>query len=292
LKGYEIAEITTHAIFNASFIFYYWRNSGYTIVGTTDPMREPGEKEVVIVYGAYPHWHHMLPHSNKMYQNIKLFFTNPNHTVFESDECWRPVDQIYILNLEERQDRFVDTCLELARLRAPLDRVVHYKAKKDGRSPYYGATKNHVDAVEMFQGSVARTCLILEDDFCFTGSVQTIKNTLAAFWAANYDYHICFLSASKSGRREIHDNLLLRSYQVCTTSSGYFLTKPRSAEVFEVIKEGYDKMEETGDTNTYCIDRYWNKLAGQGRMFIFREKMGMQRATYSNIQGIVTYNLD
>jgi len=291
LKGYEIAEITPHSAFNASFMFDYWVAQGFTIVGTSDPAREPGEKEAVIVYGNYPHWYQMLPHSRKMYKNVQGLFDRPRHTVFEFDPCWA-IDQIYILNLEERHDRFVETVLELARVRAPLHRIVHYKAKKEGRSPYYGATKNHVDAVEMFMNSGHKNCLVLEDDFCFTGRVADTKAALTKFWERAYDYDICFLSTSKSGRREIHDDLLLRTYQVCTTSSGYFLSKPRAADVFQLIKEGYEKMEQTGDTNTFCIDRYWHRLAAANRLFVFREKIGFQRATYSNIQGRVTYNLD
>ncbi len=292
LKGFEIAEITQHVVFNSSFILDYWEGAGYSIVGTTDPGREPGEKEVVIVYGCYPHWYHMLPHSRKMFRNVQMLFDRPRHTTFEWDACWDSVDQIYILNLEERHDRFVETCLELARLRAPMNKITHYKAKKDGRKAYYGATKNHVDAVEMFEKSSHTNCLVLEDDFCFTSSVDVIKAALTKFWATKYDYQICFLAASKSGRRDIHDDLLLRTQQVCTTSSAYFLSKPRSAEVLEVIREGYTKMCETGDTNTYCIDRYWHKISGKGKMFIFREKLGFQRASYSNIQSTVVYNLD
>jgi hypothetical protein len=292
LKGYEIAEITPHSAYNASFIFDYWLGKGVKIIGTADPEREPADGEAVIVYGNYPHWYHMLPHSRKLYRNVQALFDRPRHTVYEFDPCWAPVDKIYILNLEERYDRFVETVLELARMRAPLHRIVHYRAKKDGRSPYYGATKNHVDAVEMFLNSPHKNCLILEDDFCFTGRVADTKAALTKFWERAYDYDMCFLSASKSGRREIHDDLLLRTYQVCTTSSGYFLSKPRAAAVFQVMKEGYDLMVKTGDTNTYCIDRYWYKLVHAHRMFLFREKIGFQRATYSNIQGRVTYNLD
>jgi glycosyl transferase family 25 len=292
LKMFEVAEITPHIMFNASFMYDMWQSRGYKIIGTTDPDREPGEREVVIVYGAYPYWVHSLPHSRKILTNVQNLFGRVRHQTFEFDPVWEPVDEIWIMGLEERHDRLVETCLELARLGAPMHRIKHYKAKKDGRSPYYGATKNHLDVVQAFQDGPARRALFLEDDFCFTSSVQDIKAELAKFWSRPYDFHIAFLAASKTGRREIEDDLLLRTYQPCTTSSAYFLQKPRSQEVLAVIKDGYQKMEETGNTNTYCIDRYWAKLAPQHRMFIFRTKLGFQRATYSNIQGRVTYNLD
>ena len=69
---------------------------------------------------------------------------------------------------------------ELARMRAPLDRVVHYLGKP-APNPAQGATQNHVDCLRMFVNSGKTTALFLEDDFTFTSRVDTHLQNLKTF---------------------------------------------------------------------------------------------------------------
>jgi GR25 family glycosyltransferase involved in LPS biosynthesis len=98
-----------------------------------------------------------------VYRHASLFF-DLNHDSIEYDPAWEKIDIIYILNLKERSDRFNDTLLALCAVKAPIHRIHHYKAEKDGLPPYIGATKNHVDVMKHFKQSGKDTCLILEDD--------------------------------------------------------------------------------------------------------------------------------
>jgi hypothetical protein len=122
-------------------------------VASFDASREPAEGEIVIVYGNYPDGHRALPSTRKMYRHVSLF-SQVTHDVVESHPCWASVDVIYILNLEGRSDRFMETMASLARVAAPLQKVHHYQGKRD-LPPYVGATKNHVDVIKHFQESGA-----------------------------------------------------------------------------------------------------------------------------------------
>jgi hypothetical protein len=199
------------------------------------------------------------------------------------------VDTIYILNLEERVDRYYDTLLALAAVKAPLDRIYHYKAKKDDTPAYIGATQNHVDCIRHFKESGKSTCLILEDDFVFRDDVTDVWDTLEKFWKLNLDYNICFLSISKHGERQPFNEIVSVSKQSCTTSSGYFLNKETVSAVLDVTDEGLRLMRETGDLHTYCIDRYWSKLS---KLYFFKTKLGFQRPSYSNLIRSVSAHLD
>lgn len=282
LSCYEFAEITPHVIANANFLLTKKR-----VVATCDPSREPADDEYVIVYGPYPDWHLALPCSNKMYRHVSLFESS-RHDVVEYDPVWEFVDVIYILNLEERVDRYYETLTTLASVHAPLHRVHHYKAKKDGLPPYVGATKNHVDVAEHFCASGLGTALVLEDDIQFIDH-SSVRTALASFVTKPRDYDVCFLSLSKFGQREPYDELLGQTLQACTTSSAYFLHSTTARGVCDVLTEGFHKMLETGDHHTYCVDRYWVKLP---RLLYFRKKLGFQRPSYSNLTRGVSAHLD
>jgi len=285
LSQYEFAELNQHIYSNSSHMFKILNKK---IIATFDSQREPNEDELVIVYGNYPDWHHALPCTSKMYRHVSLFF-QINHDSIEYDSAWESVDIIYILNLKERSDRFADTLLALCSVKAPIHRVYHYKAEKDGLPPYIGATKNHVDVMKHFKESKKNNCLILEDDIVFINDYKFVIESLNAFFRANYDYNICFLSLSKIGERLPFDNLLSITKQKCTTSSAYFLKKETVDNVIEVANDGLVKMIETPNNHIFCIDRYWSKLT---KLFFFKKKLVFQRPSFSNLTQQINFNLD
>jgi hypothetical protein len=285
LSQFEFAELDSHIYRNSNFLFGIL---GKRIIATFDYKREPNENEIVIVYGNYPDWHHALPCSTKLYRHVSLFF-QVKHDVIEYHSSWEPIDRIYILNLKERSDRFSDTLLALASVHAPLHRIYHYKAEKDGLPPYVGATKNHVDAMTHFQDSDSKTCLIVEDDIVFLDDKEHVWNNLSLFFQRTYSYTIAFLSISKIGHREPLDDLLSTSKQACTTSSAYILKKETSQLVLDVASEGLKLMQETNNHHTYCIDRYWSKLPN---IVYFKKKLVFQRPSFSNLTKSVNFNLD
>ena len=285
MGAFEFADIIPHNIFNSNFLLPMLGK----VVASFDPAREPADGEVVIVYGTYPDWHKALPATRKMYRHVSLF-NQVNHAVVESHPCWDSVDIIYILNLEERVDRYYETLCSLARVAAPLHKVHHYRAKKDGLPPYAGATKNHTDVMEHFNASGHKTCLILEDDIVFTDDTSRVHNSITEFFKRAYEYSICFLAVSRIGNREPFDDLLSMSKQECTTSSAYFLHKPTSSDVYRIAKEGLDIMIASGGAAAYgCIDRYW---CPKIPLHFFKDKLAFQRPSYSNLMRTVIAHLD
>lgn len=284
LSQYEFAEITPSIVYNSGFLF---QRMNKTIVATFDESRVPTDNEIVIVYGTYPDWHLALPSSNKLFRHISMF-DKMSHDVVEYDPVWDSIDTIYILNLEERVDRYYETLLSLAAVGAPLHRIHHYKAKRDGLPPYVGATKNHVDVVEHFCNSGKKHCLILEDDIQFIDK-PSVVSAMRRLFSEPQDYNICFLSLSKYGRREPHNELLGKTFQACTTSSAYILQSSTAQSVYSILSDGLQKMMETGDHHTFCVDRYWSHLPN---LMYFRKKLAFQRPSYSNLTRGVSAHLD
>jgi hypothetical protein len=285
LQQFEFSEITPHIYHNSNFLFGALNKK---IVASFDANREPMDNEIVIVYGNYPDWHHALPYSSKVFRHASLF-TQIGHHAVEYDLAWEPIETIYILNLKERTDRFSDTLLALCSVKAPIHRIFHYKAEKDGLPPYIGATKNHVDVMRHFKNSGLTNCLVLEDDVVFIDDHKLISKSISNFFNNKYNYNICFLSLSKHGERLPYDDLLSITKQSCTTSAAYLLNKDTVQKVFETAEEGMISMIETGDHHNFCIDRYWSKLQG---LFFFKKKLVFQRPSFSNLTKEVNFHLD
>lgn len=262
------------------------------VVATTNLDRSPCDEEVIIYYGNYPYSHLNLPCSNQIYRHA-IFYPLNKRQIFESHPCWDNIRIIYIMNLEERKDRYMDVLLELCRMNAPLDKIHHYIAKKTEK-PYAGATMNHIDVMRHFKDHFGSGdhALFLEDDFMFTSNVHKHQEDLKVFFERNYDFDVCLISTSKYHEIRPFDDLLNLSYQVCTTSSGYILKHDSIEKILNVVEEGYTKLIETGDSNMYCIDRYWSRIQKDNRFFVFKEKMGFQKGNYSSIRSSFTCYLD
>lgn len=284
LCQFEFTEISQNVYENANYLL---KKMG-TIVACFDTTIEPKNEEVMIYYGNYPDWHLALPCSNKVYRHISKFF-DIKHDKVIYHPAWESIDIIYILNLEERVDRFYDTLLALASVQAPLHRIYHYKAKRDGLPPYVGATKNHVDCIEHFCNSGKEFAIVLEDDFVFIDKKEQVWSSFQKVFSMSSNYNICFLSLSKFGERNPYTDTLIQTVQECTTSSGYILQKKTAQTVLDITRDGLIKMQETGDHHTYCIDRYWSTLP---LLVCIRPKLGFQRPSYSNLLRTVSAHLD
>jgi len=150
---------------------------------------------------------------------------------------------------------------------------------------YLGATRNHLDVVRHFVETPDERhhCLVLEDDFMFTSNVKAVQTSIQTFFERGYDYDVCLLAASKFHETKPYDDLLRLSYQECTTTAGYFLKRETCGAILQCFQEGYDRMLLTRDYNTYVCDRYWAKLQPQNKFFLFDNKLGYQRCSYSSI---------
>lgn len=285
--------------------FKKFQESGGRVILTTDGVRTRtsstsiDSQTAVVIIGDYPFGVWNLPCRVTKPLRFPVIFYNliqGPQVSWEYERCWEPIKKIYVLNLEERFDRWTSTLSELARLGAPLTRIFHYKAKKADPATkleiYWGATKNHVDCVRDFVESGEDYCLVLEDDIQFCSDVELCREELTRFFERDYDFDICMISYSKIGPVEPGDDCIMISKQPCTTSSGYILRKETGGKILHVLEEGLNKMRETGDYITFCCDRYWSKIQGQRKFFLLRNKIAYQRIVYSNITGCNNLFLD
>lgn len=297
-KDFYKYDITEHTKNNSMYVYTLAKEKGYKIIGTCNVKYEPKLDEIVIYFGNYADDYMALPQSNKIYIHViylEKFIKIVDMFIY--DECWNNIERIYIMTLEKEFERLTETLLQLCLMNAPLHKLYIYKAKKDVNMVdiYIGATNNHLHCLYHMlttPNEHGKSCLFLEDDFIFTSVIDDNKTKLKTFFNRNYDYDICFLSASKYHKREDYDDLLILSKQICTTSSGYLINYKNIEKIYNIVKEGNELLKKTGDSNSYCIDRYWCKLCNDNKVFIFKNKLGFQKPSQSKITGAYNCNLD
>jgi hypothetical protein len=275
---------------NAEMMYIHPKlRAGKRVIATCDPDRVPSENELVIVYGNYPDWHYAYPFSSKMYRNVS-FFGITEHDSVEYHPCWERIETIYILNLETRTDRYMDTLLQLVKVHAPLDRIIHHKITNNGEIGIVNCTRNHTLVLNDFKSSKRRYALILEDDFSFIDDVKHVWLTLDTFFQRRYNFTICLLSTSKYNEKCEYDDLLTLCKQSCTCSSGYIVSETSIDNVVSTVTDGFEKLKLHPEmAYEYAIDQYWRRLPNR---FYFKKKLGFQRTTWSNIGNAINTNLD
>ena len=263
------------------------KKSGYTIVGTTDPEYEPQDMECVIYYGSYPITWKQFCAEQKSYCNA-MFYDRVVHDKFVSGSDWLDIDRIFIVNMKKRTDRKSDVLSEFARVSAPLDRIdFMFSYPGNDTTPLMDCTLNHFKGMSIMKTRGYTNCLFLEDDVVFSDKPRFVE-----LFQRSYKFDIVFLATSRWWRREPFDDLLIRTYQSCTTSSAYLLTEQTLPVVMECVQKGIDIMRNGGSRNAGAIDCHWRELQPRNQMFVFKDKPCYQRPGWSNVVDGVSGHYD
>jgi hypothetical protein len=271
--------------------------AGRRIVATFDPGRQPAKDEVVIVYGNYPHFYGNVVANNPIKRHVAAF-GEFDYDLVEYDRRWDGVGQIYVINADDRADRYDAVMRELATARAPLHRVTRVSATmcRTTGVPHVdgalGCLSSHVDALRRAKAAGFAHTLVLEDDFCFTSDLDEHLDDLRAFLSRDYEYLVCLVATSKYGLVVPSDDLVARSLQPVTNAGGYLVSAAGLERLLPMQELALERLKETGDVATYAADRYWTRLQETGKFLVFRRKLGFQASSFSDIERQISRYLD
>lgn len=300
MSYFTYCHVDDHIIRNTDYMLSYLKTRGgknRRVVATYDLNRQPTEDEIVICYGDFPSLYDNLIHNNPVRRHLKYFF-QMDHDEVEASSTWEKIDRIYIVNLDERVDRYIETLRELKRMQVPLSIVERWSAARyQGTSDpslngHLGCMKSHIEIFEHANKKGYNHIIVLEDDFCFTEQLEQHHRDLTTFFERKYDYDVVLLATSRYYRCEPFDDLLVRSFQECTTTAGYMVSEEGRKRILPIWKNGYEKMVETGRSDIYAVDRCWSALQVDNKFFVFKTKFGFQRPGYSNITKETAFGMD
>jgi GR25 family glycosyltransferase involved in LPS biosynthesis len=243
-------------------------------------------------------------------------FWRVHHDHFESDARWDRVEQIYVVNMPVRKDRWDSITRELASAGAPFDRITKIDGAAGTLSPMQslrhrlcrvaapgrcnslrqisgmiGCADSHLTAMRDVVAKGYQNVVVLEDDFVFTPEIPSHLDDLKAFLDRESSYKICLLSTSKYGRLEELDELVLRTRQECTNTGAYCVSRNGATELIAIWEEARELLRRTGES-IYAVDRYWKRLQRGNDFVVFRNKFGFQQSGFSTIEHNATRYLD
>lgn len=192
------------------------------------------------------------------------------------------IDKIYYINLDKRTDRKELLEKEFDKMQIPKDKIERFPAINNTTAGIIGCNQSHLEILNLALLNNYENVLILEDDFEFLISREKFYNLLNKFFE-NYkdDYEICYLQYNLKNFEEKDEliGLAKKSY----TSAGYLINK-------RIIKDFRDKLEidtkkliETGKHWNYAIDVSWHTFQYNRNVYYFKERVGKQRASYSDL---------
>jgi glycosyl transferase family 25 len=270
---------------------------GRKVVASFDPFRKPAPDEVIIVYGNYPHFFPNIVVNNPIKRHV-FDFWNFRHDRVEYDARWESIDQIFVINLAERLDRYDSVLRELASAKAPLNRLTRVPAftKDPSDTSQNGGTvgclRSHIEVLRRAETAGYRHILVLEDDFCFTSDLAAHLTDLGAFFQRDYPYWICLIATSKYGPVVPKDDLVSISFQPCTNTAGYLVSRDGLEHLLPVFEQALDRLKATGDSVSCAADRCWAVLQPSEKFFVFRRKFGFQASNFSDIERSISRYLD
>lgn len=227
---------------------------------------------------------------------IWYFFIQNKKENYESSNFMKYVDMIYYINLDHRTDRMEEFLHEMHKMKVPDEKITRISAVSDKKRPDLGCSRSHIKTIDMFINSNYKNCVIFEDDFEWSVDQKTVNSSFSNFFENNIDYHVCMLSSNEIESKNTNYDFV-KKITNSQTASGYMVNKNFASELLENFKEGAELLERSYDIGKpngpeYCVDQYWKRLQPYNDWYMFFPKLGKQRKSFSDIQGVVIdYNV-
>ena len=210
-------------------------------------------------------------------QLIALF--GPNWSIvhdFGGDILLQNKTMSYYINLDHRTDRKAEFEGECTRMDISVQRFPGVREIFGG----IGCTQTQVNVLKKARADGLLYVTIFEDDFQFVVSKEEyaeILNNLPP------DYDVVMLSYNLM-RSEPYNDRFGRALDI-QTASGYIVHSRFYDKIINRLEEGLVQYRQNPEDSAYTIDMYWKALQPVSRWYFCLKRIGVQRASFSDIQG-------
>ena len=192
----------------------------------------------------------------------------------------RMFDAIRYINLDHRTDR--KELIESELKRMGLEPFERFPAVKQ-EPGYLGCLLSHLNLLKDAREKKFKNVLIFEDDFEFTMSKEDFWKLIER--VKDIDYDVIMLGANRPSSRTLAHNTNLVKVDSALTTSSYLVNSKFYDTLINKLEECVPKlMADPSAQGSYSIDVCWIELQAKSKWYLFKEKVGKQRASYSNIQ--------
>lgn len=195
------------------------------------------------------------------------------------------IDKIFYINLDRRTDRRQQIEEELQKYGLEGER---YSAIHTPEAGIVGCGYSHLNVLKLAKERGYTNVLILEDDFEFVVSRETMENTFQQFFDASIPYDVLLISYLVQKSEEVSEYPFIRKIIDGQTASGYLVHHSYYDVLIELYEWAIPLLESTGQHWVYANDLVWKRLQPRDNWFYFTERLGVQRMSYSDNKMCVT----
>lgn len=191
------------------------------------------------------------------------------------------IHHVFYINLEKRTDRREQIEKEI--LDYGLNSITErYDAIHTPHSGIVGCGYSHLNVLKIAREREYENVLILEDDFQFTVSKETMENMFSTLYEKYPHFDVCMISYVLQQSVEIPNCDFLKRVLNGQTASGYIVNKHYYNTLIELYDWAIPLLEKTGEHWKYANDQVWKLLQRKNNWVCFTKKMGIQRDGYSD----------
>ena len=191
------------------------------------------------------------------------------------------IDKIYYINLDTRKDRREEIEKEFEKMEIPLEKIERFQAIKE-KYGMIGCSKSHLSVLKLALKNNYENTIIFEDDFQFLVTKEEFHSLLKQFFEKYKDnFDFCYLQYNL---KENQDKDHIVGYARKTHgAAGYIINKRILKQYIEILESATDNLIKTHKHWIYACDVCWHSLQKSGESFYFKQRIGKQRASFSDI---------
>ena len=196
------------------------------------------------------------------------------------------IDKIIYINLKKRTDRRQQIEQDLTAYGLPYERFDAIETPGFG---LLGCGLSHLSVLKLAKEKQYKNVLILEDDFMFLVSKETLEYQLSQFFDLHLDYDVCMLSYNLIRFQPTQYTVINKIIEV-QTASGYIVNCKYYDKLINLYEWAMPILQETKQESIYSNDQVWKMYQPDDNWYAFNLRIGQQRPGYSDNGGFYVNN--
>jgi hypothetical protein len=212
---------------------------------------------------------------------IYLSYNEGSSTIV--DDFFKFVPKILYINLDKRPDRNDEFLSNFNESREIHDHVERVQAIYEDGNGHLGCLKSHIKALKRSLELDYSHILIAEDDFCVK-DINYANESLEKFFDNFDEWDVLMLGQNTFLSEDTNTPGVIKIISSQTTS-GYLIKKDYIPKLLHIYERDLKKYEDSGLWSpSYCTDQSWTELQKIDKWYSFRDSVGFQRSSYSDIE--------
>ena len=202
------------------------------------------------------------------------------------------IDKIFYINLDKRTDRREQIESELLKMGLEGER---YSAMYTPHSGIIGCGYSHLNVLKLAKERGYKNVLILEDDFEFVVSKETLETSMEEFFnnsLGSIEYDVLMISYIVQKSEIVPEFPFIKRVLDGQTAAGYIVNGNYLDSLIKLYEWAIPLLEQTNEHWNYSNDHVWKKLQPNDKWYYFINRLGKQRNSYSDNKQCVIENND